>query len=92
MQKDRTYRDKKYLDYVRSLSCLICNKEASPHHIITGGIGMKCSDLFTIPLCYQHHHECHTKGKDTFCSHYVINPWEEVAKTIEGYLRGIENG
>ena len=61
-----------YLEYIRSLPCLICNKQppSHPHHTKTRGSGG--SDLTTIPLCFKHHREVHIIGKKTFQKKYDI--------------------
>ena len=50
-------RSDTYLAYIRTLGCIICDMPAEPHHIDTGGIGMKGSDYLTVPLCRRHHDE-----------------------------------
>lgn len=56
-------RNKAYTDWVKSLPCCVCGKQSDdPHHIIQagyGGKGTKASDLWTIPLCREHHDELH---------------------------------
>lgn len=66
-------RDKRHLDFIRSLECVLC---ASPYveaaHLrmgTDGGMGMKPSDSFSLPLCSAHHR----------CQHHISEPkfWEE---------------
>ena len=69
-------RDPKYLDWIRGLACVVCwpgsigyslsttHREAA--HVGERGLGQKCSDYETIPLCAQHHR----LGKD---SHHVLS-------------------
>ena len=52
---------------------MICGQQAEPHHAATGGVGMKCSDYQTIPLCREHHSEIHQIGKLTFQWKYGID-------------------
>ena len=53
--KPKTYRNKKYLDFVRSLPCSYCFLPApsDPHHVSLNnkGFGMKVPDTQVIPLC-----------------------------------------
>ncbi|MGG4662954.1 DUF968 domain-containing protein [Providencia vermicola] len=53
----------KYLRWVKSQPCCVCNSIAhDAHHLIgygQGGMGTKAHDLFTIPLCRIHHDELH---------------------------------
>ena len=71
--KKQTARSVEYLDYIQTLGCAICGQQAEPHHAETGGVGMKCSDYLTIPLCRQHHNEIHQIGKLTFQRKYGID-------------------
>ncbi len=52
-----------YTKYVKGLPCCVCGQQADdPHHLIgygQGKMGGKAHDLFTIPLCRQHHDELH---------------------------------
>ena len=50
------------------MRCLFCGSKYSvqAHHIrlgTDGGIGLKPSDYYTIPLCVTHHKEVHDKGE-----------------------------
>jgi len=59
--KPRTWRSEAYLDHVRRKACANCAAPgpSDPHHMGppgSGGMGIKCSDAFTAPLC----RECHT--------------------------------
>ena len=71
--KKQTARSVEYLDYIRTLGCAICGQQAEPHHAETGGVGMKCSDYKTIPLCRQHHDEIHRIGKLSFQRKYNVD-------------------
>ncbi|MBO0162589.1 DUF968 domain-containing protein [Vibrio alginolyticus] len=57
------WESEKYLSFVRKLPCRVCGKTAGiAHHLIghgEGKMGSKASDLFTIPLCNDHHQELH---------------------------------
>ena len=90
--KTKTYRSIKYLTFIRSLPCSIqgCGYDSEAHHIETGGIGMKGSDLLTIPLCRYHHSQYHSIGRMTFCDKYNIDKWEVVAKCTEKYIMELE--
>lgn len=72
-----TYRNEQYLKYIRSLPCTVCKKPcpSEAHHISTGGMALKCSDLETAPLCNTHHMEVTSvnSGKKTFVEKYRID-------------------
>jgi len=63
-------RDKAHLKFIASLPCVKCaNPETCAAHIRTetdGGMGMKPSDSWTVPLCHKCHTEQHNKGETTF--------------------------
>lgn len=57
-------RDKKYLEWVRTLRCHCCVadwlqqvKRTEAAHVGLRGLSQKCSDRETIPLCARHHRE-----------------------------------
>jgi len=57
------HRDARYLAWIRSLPCMICHTTITcdPHHIVTGGVGQKCSDYWTVPLCRKCHDRVHAE-------------------------------
>ncbi len=60
----RTRWDKpKYLEWVKKQPCECCGRPSDdPHHLIgwgQGGMATKAHDIFSIPLCRQHHTELH---------------------------------
>ncbi len=95
--KLKTYRNKKFLDWVKSKPCLACGSVGvDPHHMATGGTGLKCSDLFCIPLC----RKCHTLVEDGFWQllelRYAFTEsvaWRRVAEQMQEWFlkKGGEN-
>lgn len=69
--KPRRWESEKYLAFVRKLPCRVCGKTAGiAHHLIghgEGKMGSKASDLFTVPLCNEHHQSLHRD----------VNRWEQ---------------
>lgn len=65
--KLQRWESEKYLSWVKSQPCCICNSIAhDAHHLIghgQGGMGTKAHDLFTIPLCRVHHDALHQDPK-----------------------------
>lgn len=62
--KTKAFKSDKYLDYIRSLPCLNCNKPAEPHHLRElgdGGMGLKPPDTQAVPLCRECHDEFQVK-------------------------------
>lgn len=63
MQKTKFIRDKKYLAFIRTEQCCICGNhhDIEAHHVFTGGMGIKCNDTDTVPLCSICHLSVHNK-------------------------------
>lgn len=60
----KTKEEKAHLNWVASLGCVICGKNACVHHIRK--LGEPRNHYKTIPLCYDHHQGkegLHTLGK-----------------------------
>lgn len=66
--KDPPGRSEPYLAFVREHACCSCGAAgpSDPHHYAPkgqgGGMGMKCSDMRTVPLCRLCHDHFHSKG------------------------------
>jgi hypothetical protein len=73
--KTKTPRDKKYKEWISSLSCCVCGypPPSDPHHSESGGKGIKGSDYSCLPMCHTHHTLIHAKGKDTFCKEHDLD-------------------
>jgi hypothetical protein len=69
----------RHIAIIRSLPCCIpgCrHTRIELHHIRTAansGIGMKPSDDWLVPLCFEHHQEGHRRGWRTFERTYDIS-------------------
>lgn len=59
--KEKTVRDEKYKHWISTLPCLQCNTPgpSNPHHVFTGGVGVKCDDRFLVSLCTPCHNYWH---------------------------------
>ena len=95
MQKVKTYRSKKYMDFVKSLPCYVegplCGGEIAPHHTSTAGTGKKGNDLSCIPLCYEHHiNQLHQHGRKTFEGVYAVSIPQMVMVTNWKYIEYLE--
>lgn len=77
-------RDEKYLRFIRTFCCIICQaRNTVPHHFgRTGkGMGQKCSDYETIPLCVMHHNSVHSIGNKKFQELHCVD-FERSSKAI----------
>ncbi len=73
----------RYLAWIRGMECCMfgCEKLGEPHHALPRGAGGK--DWQTVPLCHEHHMECHQLGHLTFQEKYGL-PLFVVAKILYG--------
>lgn len=82
-----------YLAWIRRHACAVCGKRpAEAAHVsdkdATKGLGSKVSDLFTVPLCAEHHRG--NEGLDRigfrqFETAYSVNVWRVIAHLLERY-------
>ena len=67
MSKNRL-RSERYLKHIRQFPCLICGKVGvHAHHLRHAdykGWGLKNGDQWAVPLCAEHHMDCHRTGKE----------------------------
>lgn len=84
------YKNPKHLKRVRELPCCACiesKKEqrykTEAHHLIGCGMGLKASDLKTIPLC-TFHHDGRIPGFSIHST--VLKKWEEDFKSQNFFL------
>ena len=84
-------RDERYLNFIRSHPCCICGaKPVDVNHVGTGGIGIKTSDYYTVPLCRMHHGEYHQIGQKRFEAKYFINLYKIMVDLLIEYMSQIE--
>ena len=64
--KQKTWKSKKYRDWIKTQACVMCHRPADdPHHIIGkgwGGAGMKAPDCCAMPMCRQCHSKVHSSS------------------------------
>lgn len=92
-------KNPEHLAFIRQLPCCICldNVTVEAAHIrmsdatiskpITG-IGIKCDDLWTLPLCGKHHRQSHQMSEREFWESFGIDP---VKLALRIYSLSIEN-
>lgn len=67
--------------------CCICGAKADLHHVDRVGMGRNRNEIIhegmeVLPLCREHHTECHNMGQDSFNARYHIDGGIAVDKTI----------
>lgn len=94
--KQKTPRDKTYLEWIKRQPCCVCNSRlpSDPHHVPEDGNsakGMKCSDYRALPMCHLHHQEYHLIGKKTFAIKYNIDYNSVITELNERYAEEERN-
>jgi hypothetical protein len=96
IKKDETlrngYKDKKHLALIASMPCIACKVSGKNqtmitevHHLTGCGLGLKASDLLTIPLCI-FHHRMGNKGEAV---HSGVKSFERVFGTQQELLKKV---
>ena len=93
-EKQKRETDKKYLEYIRTLPCVVgdseCCGDIAAHHTVSVGSGG--SDYLTIPLCVRHHIPgVHVMGKDTFQEFYNLDFKKIIIDCLIGHLKEVDN-
>ena len=86
--KPKSLRDKKYIEWVKTLGCICCGRpNVDPHHENErgrAGKGVKAPDRRCIPICHEHHVERHCMGRDSFAEKYELD-YEEIINGLNEY-------
>lgn len=95
--KPTTPRDEDYLAHVRRHPCCSCGttENICAHHVAGGGMGAKCSDYLTAPLCATCHSWWHAKAElPSMASPHPLGVdaakavmWEFAARCLEEWVR-----
>ena len=95
--KPQTYRNSKYMRFIKTLPCCVCGRMPSdPHHVKEkgkGGICLKPSDLNCIPLCRLHHQEGESPGMGwhSFQRKYFWADFGEIRRgCLERYIESLQ--
>ena len=89
--KQKAWRSPSLLKYIRTLPCVCTGKEpCEPHHVkIKGnsGMGRKPSDYYSLPVTREIHDLFGEKRNTHIEEIYNINIYEELFKTLSGWLK-----
>ena len=85
--KIKTPRDAKYLVFLRSLPCSVCDAEYSgqSHHTETGGMSLVGSDYSAVPICFSCHRDIHQH-----CSKRGKWSETELTELLAGYQKSYQ--
>ncbi len=92
LQKQKPVKNQKYLNWIDQQPNVIDQGAGGDHHHIKRqgfGGGMKCDDIFSIPLSRQQHTEFHAIGWRSWENKYNIDQYEECCKLIQRYNREV---
>jgi len=91
-------RNPRYLQWIRSLPCVVCrtNRAVEAAHTGPHGLGQKSSDLSAIPLCGRHHRtgddSYHNLGPRKFAEVHQLNIRAIVARLSAKPVIRVESG
>lgn len=71
--------------------CAVCGRRADIHHVDAVGMGRNRQKIShvgmrALPLCREHHAECHTMGDDLFIQRYHLAPFE-IDEKMERFIK-----
>lgn len=71
--------------------CAVCGRRADIHHVDAVGMGRNRQKIShvgmrALPLCREHHTECHTMGDDLFIQRYHLAPFE-IDEKMERFIK-----
>ena len=87
------YRDKDYIEFIREQPCCVTGlinstrESVVAHHTESRGMGTKCSDYKTVPLCQSIHLELHQIGKKRFLDKYMVDFKDVIIQCLGKYIR-----
>ncbi len=94
LSKHNNHRSLGYLSWLRKQPCVVSGRKAEcAHHIrlgTNGGVSLKPSDYFCIPLLNEYHTSglfaLHVIGEETFLNQFKLKPSQLFVKYLKGYI------
>jgi len=91
LKKNKPHRNRAYLDWLREQPCVFTGRSPrDPAHIrmgADGGMGMKSSDFYALPVCPEYHRDQHQHGEATFWVRMMNEHTEAVMALIRDGAR-----
>ncbi len=86
-----TFDEKQTYSMCLKRICVICGSRADIHHVDSIGMGENRKNIShlgkrALPLCRQHHIECHTIGNEAFINKYHLSPIT-IDKKMEYFIK-----
>jgi hypothetical protein len=93
--KSRTPRSEQYLSFIRSRPCAVTGQEYDivAHHVRClggGGVGIKPSDFYCVPLTAEQHSLLHSEGEKSYWKRHGIDPQELITMNVLVYTAHIK--
>lgn len=91
MEKKKTPRDERYLRWLRQRPCCVSRQTEGvvAHHVrlgTGGGVGLKPSDYYCVPLTQSLHQSLHQGGERSFWMKFNLDPWQVMAQNLMCFL------
>jgi hypothetical protein len=81
--KQKTYKNKNYLDFVKTKECLMCGiSPVDPHHKEHANR----NDFLSIPLCRGCHSEAHSYGCKRYEADNNKDYWHEIINLMAEFI------
>ena len=79
VQKKKLARSKKYLEWIRSLPCVVTGRtdRVVAHHVTVSanrGMGLKPSDFWCLPIDWFEHQKLHANGEASYWGDLGLDP------------------
>ena len=92
--KNPPIRSPKHLAYVRTFPCSECKDTEDIHahhftHVEPGGMGMKTSDKWVVPLCGNCHYYLHLMGEQPYWTERKLDPKIYAALLWDSFSKGL---
>jgi len=85
--KHYSFEDEDYKDWIRDRPCIVCGVErCDPHHAWHANK----NDYLSVPLCREHHSECHSNGVETFENKHLIKFLYIIILLLISYITGLK--
>lgn len=86
-------RSSKYLAFIRGRPCTVTGTEENvvAHHVRClggGGMGLKPSDFYCVPLTAEEHSKLHAHGEKSFWARHLQDPVDVIQMNLLCYIAG----
>lgn len=80
----------RYLIWIRTLGCLVCNKDSEAAYVGLRAWGFEIDDFRALPLCHTHHQTAKNSltalGYKTFGDFYGLDMQDQIIRHVMQFL------